>query len=70
MTYLKGNHAVRNNRWRYIRYADGSVELYDHHDDANEWNNVADVSKNAKIIKSMSQWLPAKEKEQISNLRR
>ena len=24
----------------------------------------------AKIIKSMSQWLPAKEKEQISNLRR
>ena len=70
MTYLKGNHAVRNNRWRYIRYSDGSEELYDHHEDKNEWNNVADVSKNAKIIKSMSQWLPAKEKEQISNLRR
>ena len=29
MTYMRGNHAVRSDRWRYIRYADGSEELYD-----------------------------------------
>jgi hypothetical protein len=26
MTYQRGNHAVRDQRWRYIRYADGTVE--------------------------------------------
>ncbi|WP_182868265.1 hypothetical protein [Stieleria mannarensis] len=30
MTCQCGNHAVRSDRWRYIRYADGSEELYDH----------------------------------------
>ncbi|MEM9645920.1 MAG: sulfatase, partial [Planctomycetota bacterium] len=24
MTYMRGNHAVRSERWRYIRYSDGS----------------------------------------------
>ena len=70
MTYKKGNHALRNKRWRYIRYADGSEELYDHSSDINEWNNVADNNENAKIIKSLRKWLPVREKEQISNLRR
>jgi hypothetical protein len=36
MTYGRGNHAVRSSRWRYIRYADGSEELYDHRSDPNE----------------------------------
>ena len=43
MTYLRGNHAVRNERWRYIRYADGTEELYDHERDPNEWRNVVDA---------------------------
>lgn len=30
MTYMKGNHAVRTEKWRYIQCADGSEELYDH----------------------------------------
>ncbi len=29
-TYLRGNHSVRSERWRYIRYSDGTEELYDH----------------------------------------
>ena len=29
-TLGQNNHAVRDERWRYIRYADGSEELYDH----------------------------------------
>lgn len=41
-TYGRNNHSVRDERYRYIRYEDGSEELYDHEDDAHEWNNVAD----------------------------
>jgi arylsulfatase A-like enzyme len=35
------NHAVRSEGWRYIRYADGSEELYDEHRDPYEWINRA-----------------------------
>lgn len=37
----EGNVTVRTNRWRYIQYADGTEELYDHESDPNEWENVA-----------------------------
>lgn len=36
-----GNFAVRDKRWRYIRYADGSEELYDHATDPDERTNLA-----------------------------
>jgi iduronate 2-sulfatase len=32
---------VRNERWRYIRYADGFEELYDHASDPDERHNLA-----------------------------
>ena len=34
-----GNVSIRSEHWRYIRYADGSEELYDHRDDPHEWVN-------------------------------
>jgi arylsulfatase A-like enzyme len=34
-------YAARDERWRYIRYANGSEELYDHQSDPNEWTNLA-----------------------------
>ncbi|WP_395718721.1 sulfatase [Prosthecobacter sp.] len=34
-------YAARDERWRYIRYADGGEELYDHQSDPNEWTNLA-----------------------------
>ncbi|MCB9783048.1 MAG: sulfatase [Candidatus Omnitrophica bacterium] len=40
-TFGEGNTALRTDRWRYIRYEDGSEELYDHAQDPNEWNNLA-----------------------------
>jgi arylsulfatase A-like enzyme len=40
-THGKGNHAVRDAQWRYIRYADGTEELYDHSKDPYEWTNLA-----------------------------
>jgi hypothetical protein len=33
--------AVRSEQFRYIRYADGSEEFYDHRNDPDEWNNLA-----------------------------
>jgi arylsulfatase A-like enzyme len=35
------NFALRSERWRYIRYADGSEELYDHQVDFDEMTNLA-----------------------------
>ncbi len=40
-TLGQNNHSVRDERWRYILYADGSEELYDHKTDPNEWYNLA-----------------------------
>jgi arylsulfatase A-like enzyme len=40
-THGRNNHSVRTERWRYIRYADGSEELYDHDADPLEWKNLA-----------------------------
>ena len=40
-TLGQNNHAIRDQRWRYIRYAGGTEELYDHQNDKNEWKNLA-----------------------------
>ena len=34
------NHAIRTQRWRYIRYSDGGEELYDHTKDPGEHRNL------------------------------
>ena len=39
-----GNVSLRTERWRYIRYADGSEELYDLNNDPSEWSNLAGAS--------------------------
>ena len=58
MTYGYNNHAVRSQNFRYIRYADGSEELYDHGKDPNEWNNLAHNIKYKKVIDEHRKWLP------------
>jgi len=59
-THGPGNHGVRSEKWRYIRYADGSDELYDMENDPNEWNNLAEDAQYNAIIEEMAQWLPPK----------
>jgi len=54
----RNNHAIRDTRWRYIRYSDGSEELYDHDADPNEWTNLAGNPEYASTITRMSKWLP------------
>lgn len=41
-TYGFQNHSIRTERWRYIRYHDGTEELYDHDVDPYEWTNLAE----------------------------
>lgn len=57
-TYQLGNHAVRSARWRYIRYKDGTEELYDRTKDPNEWTNLAARPESAAVKKDLAQWLP------------
>ena len=60
-TYGQNNHAVRSDRFRYIRYYDGSEELYDLQKDPNEWDNLAAgkrKSKTQKLIDELAQHLP------------
>ncbi|WP_309380799.1 sulfatase [Cerasicoccus frondis] len=39
-TWYWNSHAVRSERWRLIRYGDGSMELYDHAVDPGEHDNL------------------------------
>ncbi len=57
-TYRQNNHTARSERYRYIRYADGSEELYDHSVDSDEWNNIAADAGSATIKKEHAKWLP------------
>jgi choline-sulfatase len=52
------NHTVRTNRWRYIRYADGSEELYDMQSDPHEWHNLAGKPESKSVIDELRPWLP------------
>jgi arylsulfatase A-like enzyme len=58
MTYRPGNHAVRSERWRYIRYANGDEELYDHTLDPLERTNLAARAEHAGVIADLKRWLP------------
>jgi arylsulfatase A-like enzyme len=57
-THNPGNHTVRTNDWRYIRYADGSEELYETAVDPEEWHNLASEPGRAALKKELARWLP------------
>lgn len=53
-----GNYTVRTEKWRYIQYADGSEELYDHSRDPGEWSNLASNPAYRQVIANLKKWLP------------
>ena len=61
MTMGRGNHAVRSERYRYIRYSDGSEELYDHENDPWEWDNLANNPELHPEIAKLRSWIPESE---------
>jgi arylsulfatase A-like enzyme len=61
-THGFNNHAVRSERWRYIRYADGGEELYDHPVDPYEWTNLASQASSPQIKQDLAKTLPKENK--------
>lgn len=58
-TYGWGNHGMRTENFRYIRYNDGSEELYDHRKDPNEWFNLATGGAENDKISQLKKYLPS-----------
>lgn len=57
-THMKDDFALRNETHRYIRYHDGSEELYDHVSDSYEWQNVIGTLNAKHVIRQLAQQLP------------
>jgi arylsulfatase A-like enzyme len=68
-THGPDNHAVRSAAWRYIRYADGSQELYDEKADPNEWTNLAGDARYAGVIREHARGLPKVNKRPVAGSR-
>jgi arylsulfatase A-like enzyme len=65
-TYGFGNHAVVSAQYKYIRYADGSEELYDVRRDPNEWTNLAESLESEAIKRRLSAYLPDNDTPDLS----
>ena len=57
-THGPNNHTVRSEQYRYIRYADGSEELYDLQNDPNEWANLAADPRHTTTKQDLAKHLP------------
>ena len=64
-THGRGNHSVRFGDWRYIRYADGSEELYDHTGDPLEYTNLSADPKYTATKTDLATYLPKTEAENL-----
>ena len=60
MAWGRGNFSYRTQRYRYIRYADGSEELYDHESDPHGWKNLATAKEQAPRIGHLRKQIPLK----------
>jgi choline-sulfatase len=57
-THGPGNHGVRSETHRYIRYADGTEELYEYASDPNEWTNRAGDPALEGVKAALARWIP------------
>ncbi len=67
--YINGSLGMRSRNWRYIRYYDGSEELYDSNKDPNEWTNLAGKSKYQSVIEDFQKWIPVKIKPDVGPIK-
>ena len=57
-TFHKDNHSIRSETWRYIRYANGGEELYNHDTDPYEWTNLAKDPQYASVKANLARFAP------------
>jgi iduronate 2-sulfatase len=57
-TWHYRNHAARSLNFRYIRYRDGTEELYDHRSDPKEHRNLAGDPERARIKEKLGAFMP------------
>ncbi len=60
VAYLPGNFAVRDERYRYVRYSDGGEELYDEQTDPDDFKNRAADPSLAPVKRRLAQSIPAR----------
>lgn len=53
-SWLPNNHSIRTSRWRFTRYSDGGLELFDHDTDPREWTNLAGRSEHSELCSELS----------------
>jgi len=68
ITHLRGNHAVCTAEWRYVRYADGTEELYNERADPNEWTNLAAKPELAATKERLAKFIPAHEATPVESV--
>jgi hypothetical protein len=61
---------VCTERWRYIRYANGNEELYDHAGDPREWKNLAANPALAAVLAEYRKWLPKHDAENVADMKK
>jgi arylsulfatase A-like enzyme len=64
-TFHLNNHAIRTAQYRYIHYANGDEELYDHDADPYEWTNLAKDAKFSNAKKELEKFLPTTNKPEL-----
>ena len=55
--YLPGNFAIHLNEWNYIRYANGSKELYNIQEDEHEFHNLATLPEYKNFLDSLDDYI-------------
>lgn len=56
--YIRGNCTVHYKNWNYIRYKDGSEELYDISADENEYDNLAGRKEYREMMDMLAEYIP------------
>ena len=67
-TFGQNNHAIRTEKWRYIRYANGDEELYDETADPREWSNLAGNPEHEQVKKELARHLPTTNHEELGGV--
>lgn len=64
-TLAPGNHSLQSTDWHYIRYADGTEELYNRQADPHEWFNRASHPDSAEHLRHFRQRVPSRDRQPV-----